>query len=54
LITQINLSKEFYYEKFQKWVAGMLSKNKGKQVVMVDILAGIFGLIVIVTSLLIY
>lgn len=44
----------FDYEKFQKWVAGMLSKNKGKQVVMVDILAGIFGLIVVISSLLIY
>jgi hypothetical protein len=44
----------FDYDKFQKWVAGMLSKNKGKQVVVVDTLTGIFGLIVVTTSLLIY
>lgn len=44
----------FDYEKFQKWVAGMLSKNNGRKVIMVDVLAGIFGLIVVVASLLIY
>jgi cobalamin synthase len=44
----------FDYEKFQKWVAGMLSKDNGRQIVLVDILAGMFGLIILVASLLIY
>jgi hypothetical protein len=44
----------FDYEKFQKWVANMLSENKGKKVVMVDIIAGIFGMVVTIASLLIY
>jgi hypothetical protein len=44
----------FDYEKFQKWVAGMLAEKEGKKIVLIDIVAGIFGLIVIVASLLIY
>lgn len=43
----------FDYEKFQKWVAGMLS-DKGKKIVFIDILVGIFGLAVIIASLLVY
>ncbi len=42
----------FDYEKFQKWVAGMLSRNKGRQIVIVDIFTGVFGLIMISLSLL--
>ncbi len=38
------------YQKFQKWVSGMLSQDKGKKVVIIDIFAGIFGLILIVLS----
>jgi hypothetical protein len=38
------------YQKFQTWVSGMLSQNKGKQVVVIDIFAGIFGLILIILS----
>lgn len=44
----------FNYEKFQQWVAGMLAKDAGKKVVLVDILAGVFGLIVLTTSVIIY
>ncbi|MFO7826976.1 MAG: hypothetical protein R6V23_00020 [Bacteroidales bacterium] len=44
----------FDYEKFQQWVAGMLAKNDGKKIVLVDILAGVFGLIVFVASMIIY
>lgn len=43
----------FDYQKFQKWVAGMLSKDKGEKVVVVDIFAGLFGLALIVASVLI-
>ncbi|MFO7867917.1 MAG: hypothetical protein R6U95_01295 [Bacteroidales bacterium] len=38
------------YQKFQTWVSGMLSQDKGKKVVIIDIFAGIFGLILIVLS----
>ena len=44
----------FDYQKFQKWVAGMLSNNKGRQVVMVDSIAGLLGLAVVITSLFIF
>lgn len=42
------------YEKFQKWVAGMLSHNEGKKIVLINIFVGIFGLAVIILSILIY
>lgn len=38
------------YQKFQKWVSGMLSQNKGKKIVIIDVFAGLFGLILIVLS----
>jgi len=44
----------FDYEKFHKWIAGMLAEKKGQKIVWVDIAVGVFGLIVIVASLLIY
>lgn len=44
----------FDYEKFQLWVAGMLAKDKGKKIVLVDILAGLLGLIVLIASIIIY
>ncbi|MFW5792963.1 MAG: hypothetical protein ACOCWC_01665 [Bacteroidota bacterium] len=40
----------FNYQKFQKWVADMLSKNNGKKIVAVDVLAGVFGLVLMVLS----
>lgn len=42
------------YEKFQKWVAGMLSHNEGKKIVLIDVFVGIFGVAVIILSILIY
>ena len=44
----------FNYRKFYQWVAGMLSKDKGKKIIVVDIFAGIFGLIMIVLSVLLF
>lgn len=44
----------FDYQKFQKWVANMLSKDKGKKVVIVDVFAGIFGLLMITTSVILW
>jgi hypothetical protein len=44
----------FDYQRFQKWVADMLKKEKGKKIILIDILVGIFGLAVIVASLLVY
>jgi hypothetical protein len=41
----------FDYKAFQKWVAGMLQKDKGRKIVVVDILAGIFGLLMIMASI---
>jgi len=43
----------FDYQKFQKWVAGMLAKKKGRKIVLIDIAAGLLGLVVIIASLLI-
>ncbi len=42
----------FDYQKFHNWVKEMLSHNKGSKIVLVDIFAGIFGLAMIVLSLL--
>jgi len=44
----------FDYAKFQKWVAGMLEKDKGKRIILVDIGAGIFGLVLVSVSLYIF
>lgn len=44
----------FDYEKFQKWVAGMLAEKKGRKIVLVDIAVGVFGFIVIIASIFIY
>lgn len=44
----------FDYEKFHRWVAGMLQKDRGRQVVMVDIFAGVFGLVLIVLSIILF
>lgn len=41
----------FDYQKFQKWVGGLLRSEKGKKVVIVDIFAGLFGLALIVASI---
>lgn len=44
----------FDYPRFQQWVAGMLRKDKGKKVVIVDVFAGLFGLVLIVLSLILF
>ena len=44
----------FDYEKFQKWIAGMLVEKKGRRIIWIDIVVSVFGLIVIVASTIIY
>ncbi len=44
----------FDYQKFQKWIAGMLAEKKGRKIVWIDIVAGLLGLIIIIASLLVY
>jgi len=44
----------FNYEKFQKWVSGMLAEKKGRKIVLVDIVVGLFGVVVIVASILFF
>jgi hypothetical protein len=44
----------FDYKRFQEWVKGMLSQDKGRGIVLVDIGASIFGLAVIVLTLYFY
>lgn len=41
----------FDYQKFQKWVEGMLQKQKGRKILLVDVGAGIFGLLLIVLTI---
>lgn len=41
----------FDYRKFFNWVAGMLKRDNGKKIVFVDVFAGIFGLFMIIASL---
>jgi hypothetical protein len=42
----------FDYQKFYKWVAGMLKKDKGRKIIIIDIFVGVFGLVMIVMTLL--
>lgn len=44
----------FDYERFQKWVEGMLKKDKGKDIVLIDIAAGVIGLIIILLAVFLY
>jgi len=41
----------FDYRKFYEWVAGMLDKDKSRKIILVDIFAGLFGLAMIVLSI---
>ena len=41
----------FDYKKFYNWLDGMLRKDKGKKIVLVDIYAGLFGLALFVLSI---
>lgn len=42
------------YDAFQKWVTGMLEKDDGKKITVLNVLTGVFGLIVIIISLVLY
>jgi len=42
------------YQKFQKIVAAMLRKNRGRGVVLVDIGASVFGLVILAATLYFY
>lgn len=44
----------FDYPRFQKTVASMLKKDKGKSIVLVDIGASVIGLIILVLTFLLY
>ena len=44
----------FDYQSFHKWVARMLAKDKGRDIVMVDIAAGVVGMIVVVLTFVLY
>jgi len=44
----------FDYKTFHKWVARMLSKDKGRDIVIIDIAASIIGLIIIVLTFILY
>lgn len=44
----------FDYQKFQQAVAAMLSKNRGRGVVLVDIAASAIGLIILVATFILY
>ncbi len=42
------------YERFQAWVAGMLSKDRGRGVVLVDAAAGVVGVAIVILALVVY
>ncbi len=42
------------YKKFQSWVDSMLKKEKGKNIVLIDIGVGVFGLLVVVLAFYVY
>ena len=42
------------YDQFHKMVAKMLSKDKGRDIVLIDIGAGLFGLLIVLLALFIY
>lgn len=44
----------FDYGRFQKTVAGMLKKDKGRGIVLVDIAASLIGLIILIVTFMLY
>lgn len=42
------------YSRFQRWVATMLKKEKGRSIILIDIGAGVLGLAIIVLTILLY
>lgn len=39
------------YDQFHQWVRELLKKDKGKQIIIIDSFAGLFGLVLIILSL---
>lgn len=44
----------FDYKQFHTWVAKMLSKEKGKKIVLIDIAASVIGLAIVVLAIVVY
>ena len=44
----------FDYQRFYEWVARMLSKDRGRDIVLVDIAASVFGFILILLAIFLY
>ncbi|MDW7739671.1 MAG: hypothetical protein SCJ97_06395 [Bacillota bacterium] len=44
----------FDYDRFQKAVAGMLRKEKGRKIVLIDIGVSVIGLVILVVTFLVY
>ena len=44
----------FDYKRFHAWVAKMLSKDRGRKVVLVDIGASLIGLAIVLLAILVY
>jgi len=44
----------FDYQRFQAWVAGLLRKDRGRGVVLIDVATGIVGVAIIAFTLLVY
>lgn len=42
------------YERFQAWVAGMLARDRGRGIVLVDVAAGVIGVAIVLLALLVY
>jgi len=58
LLFSLTLIKAVYflfdYKKFQQWVSGMLKRERGKQIILLDIGASAFGLLLIIVSVLVF
>lgn len=44
----------FKYDDFQKWVEKMINKEKGRKIVIIDLIVGIFGLGIIIMTFIFY
>ncbi len=42
------------YQRFQQWVAGMLQRSRGREIVKVDIAVGVFGAALVLLSWFLY
>ncbi len=41
----------FDYTRFQNWVAVMINRDKGREIIMIDMLVSLLGLILIIASI---